>query len=543
MNYTDQQPKKNNALVLIPLLVAISLALGIWLGTLFIPAGGFSDPVQETSSKFNTILELIEDKYVDSVDHDMLIESSIQGMIEKLDPHSAYIPPQDLEAVNEQLEGNFGGIGIRFLIHDDTLVATHVLAGSPSEQSGMKPGDRLLTVDDTVITNIGLTNERVMSLLKGKEGSKVKVKIYRKGKTEDLSITRGTIPISSIDAAIMLNDEVGFIKLNSFTYNSGEEFNLAAQELKSKGMKKLIFDLRNNGGGSMSAATDIADEFLEDGKLIVYTEGRKSPRENYNATKRGILEDVELIVLINSLSASASEIVAGAIQDNDRGLVMGRRSFGKGLVQTQEEFTDGSALRLTISRYYTPTGRSIQKPYGDGVDYESDYFNRFESGELMHEDSIKHDESLKYTTPAGRTVYGGGGIYPDVFIPNDTAGASYYLTELYYESIFNHFAVKYLDKFRTTFTTFEKFNKSFLVTENMFNEFIQYATKLGVTYNQKDVLISKDVIKNRIKAEIARHLWNDNGYYAVYLEDDLDVQRALSEFSKGLHISELLLNP
>ena len=543
MNYTDQQPKKNNALVLIPLLVAISLALGIWLGTLFIPAGGFSDPVQETSSKFNTILELIEDKYVDSVDHDMLIESSIQGMIEKLDPHSAYIPPQDLEAVNEQLEGNFGGIGIRFLIHDDTLVATHVLAGSPSEQSGMKPGDRLLTVDDTVITNIGLTNERVMSLLKGKEGSKVKVKIYRKGKTEDLSITRGTIPISSIDAAIMLNDEVGFIKLNSFTYNSGEEFNLAAQELKSKGMKKLIFDLRNNGGGSMSAATDIADEFLEDGKLIVYTEGRKSPRENYNATKRGILEDVELIVLINSLSASASEIVAGAIQDNDRGLVMGRRSFGKGLVQTQEEFTDGSALRLTISRYYTPTGRSIQKPYGDGVDYESDYFNRFESGELMHEDSIKHDESLKYTTPAGRTVYGGGGIYPDVFIPNDTAGASYYLTELYYESILNHFAVKYLDKFRTTFTTFEKFNKSFLVTENMFNEFIQYATKLGVTYNQKDVLISKDVIKNRIKAEIARHLWNDNGYYAVYLEDDLDVQRALSEFSKGLHISELLLNP
>ncbi|MBK7131213.1 MAG: S41 family peptidase [Crocinitomicaceae bacterium] len=540
MNYTEQQPKKNNALVLIPLLVAISLALGIWLGTLFIPAGGFSDPVQETSSKFNTILELIEDKYVDSVDHDMLIESSIQGMIEKLDPHSAYIPPQDLEAVNEQLEGNFGGIGIRFLIHDDTLVATHVLAGSPSEQSGMKPGDRLLAVDDTVITNIGLTNERVMSLLKGKEGSKVKVKIYRKGKTENLTITRGTIPISSIDAAIMLNQEVGFIKLNSFTYNSGEEFNLAAQELKSKGMKKLIFDLRNNGGGSMSAATDIADEFLEDGKLIVYTEGRKSPRENYNATKRGILEDVELIVLINSLSASASEIVAGAIQDNDRGLVMGRRSFGKGLVQTQEEFTDGSALRLTISRYYTPTGRSIQKPYGDGVDYESDYFNRFESGELMHEDSIKHDESLKYTTPAGRTVYGGGGIYPDVFIPNDTAGASYYLTELYYESIFNHFAIKYLDKFRSTFTTFEKFDKSFFVTENMFNEFINYATKLGVTYNQNDVLVSKTVIKNRIKAEIARHLWNDNGYYAVYLEDDLDVQRALSEFSKGLHISELL---
>lgn len=519
--------------------MAVAMAVGIWLGTLFIKDGGFSNPVVENSNKFNTILELIEDKYVDSVDHDLLIESSIEGMITKLDPHSAYIPARDLAEVNEQLEGNFGGIGIRFLIHDDTLVATHVLPGSPSEKAGMLPGDRLIEVDDTVITNVGLTNERVMSLLKGKEGSNVDVRIYRKGKTEDLSITRGTIPISSIDANLMLNKEVGFIKLNSFTYGAAEEFNAAAGELKSKGMKKLIFDLRNNGGGSMSAATDIADQFLESGKLIVYTEGRKSPREDYYATQAGILEDVEVIVLINSLSASASEIVAGAIQDNDRGLVMGRRSFGKGLVQTQEEFTDGSALRLTISRYYTPTGRSIQKPYGDGVDYESDYFNRFESGELMNEDSIKYDENLKYTTPAGRIVYGGGGIYPDVFIPNDTAGASYYLTELYYESIFNHYAIRYLDTRRASFTNKDQFLKSFVVTESMFNEFVAYAGKLGVAQVPKDILVSKQVIKNRIKAEIARHLWSDNGYYAVYLEDDLDVQRALKEFASGKVLSAL----
>lgn len=526
--------------VAIPLLMAVALAIGVWLGTMFIPQGGFPDPVVENSNKFNTILELIEDKYVDSVDHDLLIESSIEGMISRLDPHSAYIPARDLEAVNEQLEGNFGGIGIRFLIHDDSLVATHVLPGSPAEAAGMLPGDRLIQVDDTLIANTGLTNERVMQLLKGKEGSKVNVTVYRKGQTEKLRITRGTIPISSIDAAIMLNDEVGFIKLNSFTYNADREFADAASDLKSKGMKKLIFDLRNNGGGSLSAATEIADQFLEDEKLIVYTEGRKSAREDYKATGRGVLENVEVIILINSLSASASEIVAGAIQDNDRGLIMGRRSFGKGLVQTQEEFTDGSALRLTISRYYTPTGRSIQKPYGDGVDYEGDYFNRFESGELMSEDSIKHDENLKYTTPAGRTVYGGGGIYPDVFIPNDTAGASYYLTELYYESIFNHYAIRFLDTKRDSFTNFEKFKTSFVVTDAMLKDFILYAEKLGVPQNAKDILTSRNVIKNRIKAELARHIWSDNGYYAVYLEDDLDVQRALQEFSRGTSISELL---
>lgn len=539
MSEVENNNQKFNGIVIIPLLMGVALAAGLFLGTFFIKDGGFADPVQENTNKFNTILEFIEDNYVDSVDHDLLIESSIEGMIKKLDPHSAYIPARDLAEVNEQLEGNFGGIGIRFLIHHDTLVATHVLKGSPAEQAGMKAGDRILEVDDTVIANMGLSNERVMELLKGEVGTKVEVKIFRKGETQKLSLTRGQIPISSIDAYLMLSDEVGFIKLNSFTFSAGDEFNAAASDLKSRGMKKLIFDLRNNGGGSMSAATEIADQFLESGKLIVYTEGRKEPREDYYATSRGILEDVEVIVLINSLSASASEIVAGAIQDNDRGLVMGRRSFGKGLVQTQEEFTDGSALRLTISRYYTPTGRSIQKPYGDGVDYESDYFNRFESGELMNEDSVKHDESLQYTTPAGRIVYGGGGIYPDVFIPNDTAGASYYLTELYYESIFNHYAVKYLDTKRETFKNFEKYLSSFTVSDAMFNEFISYATKLGVAQIPKDIVTSKPVIKNRIKAEIARHIWDDNGYYAVYLEDDLDVQRALKEFETGRAISQL----
>lgn len=536
---TENQPvnpvnenKGSNFVFLIPILMGVTLAIGVWLGTMFIPAGGggTNTVITENSNKFNTILSMIEERYVDSVDNQMLIESSIQGMITKLDPHSAYIPAQDLERVNEQLDGKFGGVGIRFIIHNDTLVATHVMPNSPSLRAGMLPGDRLVEVGGEDISKGDITNEKVMELLKGHEGSEVKVKVFRKGEFKDLTIIRGSISVSSIDAAIMLTPEIGFIKLNSFTMPAASEFEEAASKLKSRGMKKLIFDLRNNGGGYMNAATEIADQFLTAGKLIVYTEGRKQEKTDYYSSSKGILEDVELVVLINSLSASASEIVAGAIQDNDRGYIMGRRSFGKGLVQDQEELIDGSALRLTISRYYTPTGRCIQKPYGEGVDYENDYFDRFESGELMNEDSVKVDESLKFTTPGGRTVYGGGGIYPDVFVPNDTAGASYYLTELYYANAFNHWAVSYLDKNRSKFTDFDSFKRNFTISTSLFTEFINYAETLGVEPKPLDIVTSRDVIKNRMKAEIARHIWEDNGYYAVYLMDDLDVQNALSHF-------------
>lgn len=535
-----EENKKKSILFIIPVLVGGALAVGIWLGTMFIPQGIPRDPVHENTGKFSTILEMIEDKYVDSVDHDLLVESSIEGMIEKLDPHSAYIPAKDLEKVNEQLNGNFGGVGIRFLIHNDTLVATHVLPGSPSESAGLLPGDRIIEIDGEEITDGTLTNNDVMDKLKGEAGTDVTVKIYRQGETQKLDITRGTIPLSSIDAAIMLDNEVGFIKLNSFTYNAHEEFHEAAGELKSRGMKKLIFDLRNNGGGLMFAATEIADEFLESGKLIVYTEGRKSPKKEYYSTSKGILEDVEVVILINSLSASASEIVAGAIQDNDRGLIMGRRSFGKGLVQDQNEFTDGSALRLTISRYYTPSGRSIQKPYGDGVDYDNDYYDRFESGELLNEDSIKIDKSLKFKTFAGRTVYGGGGIMPDVFVPNDTAGASYYLTSLYYKNVFNHYAVRYLDGRRKYLNDFDAFRTGFHVDNNMFQDFIEYASTLGVEEDPIDIVTSRSTIKNRIKAEIARHVWQDDGYYMVYVENDMDVQRALDKLRSGQSLMSML---
>lgn len=527
-----EPPSGPNYTFLIPILMGVTLAIGLWLGTMFIPLSGSGSMITETSNKYNTVLQMIEDNYVDTVDNQLLIESSIQGMIEKLDPHSSYIPAKDLQGVNEQLDGKFGGVGIRFLIHNDTLVATHVLPGSPSMAAGMLPGDRIIKVDDEHIADGEATNEKVMDLLKGKEGTEVIVTVYRKGITKDLSITRGSIGVSSIDAAIMLTPEIGFIKLNSFTFLAGKEFKAAAKELKEKGMKKLIFDLRNNGGGYMSAATDIVDEFLGAGKLIVYTEGRQSERDEYFSSSRGILEETEVVVLINSLSASASEIVAGAIQDNDRGFIMGRRSFGKGLVQDQMELKDGSALRLTISRYYTPTGRCIQKPYGNGVDYENDYFHRIENGELLNEDSVKVDESLKFETPGGRIVYGGGGIYPDVFIPNDTSGASYYLTELYYAGVFNHWAIDYLDKNRERLNDFDAFTRRFNVTPDMFERFINYATTLGIERNNIDIITSRSVIKNRMKAEIARHVWEDNGYYSVYVEDDLDVQSALEHLKK-----------
>ena len=531
-NLDNKSQQKN--LFIVPILIAGALAVGVWIGTMFVPQGVISDPVAQSSNKFNTILELIEDKYVDSVDHDLLIESSIEGMIKKLDPHSAYIPPQDLSLVNEQLGGKFGGVGIRFLIHDDTLVATHVLPGSPSEKAGMLAGDRLIEINDTVFTGWKITNQDVTEHLKGDPGSNVKVKVFRKGLEKELNITRGSIPISSIDAAIMLNKEVGFIKLNSFTQNAANEFHSAAAQLQEKGMKKLVFDLRNNGGGFMHAATDIVDEFLPSGKLIVYTEGRKSEKQEYYSTAKGILEKTEVIVLINSMSASASEIVAGAIQDNDRGLIMGRRSFGKGLVQDQSEFTDGSALRLTISRYYTPSGRSIQKPYGGDVDYNSDYYDRYESGELMNEDSVKYDENLKFKTVAGRTVYGGGGIYPDSFVPNDTVGASYYLTSLYYASAFNHYAIRILDTKRSKLRDFYQFKDGFQIDATMFQDFVDYSARtLNINGDPLDIVTSRMTIKNRIKAEIARHIWQENGYYAIYVSDDLDVQEALKAFNKG----------
>ncbi|RMG76128.1 MAG: S41 family peptidase, partial [Bacteroidetes bacterium] len=433
------------------------------------------------------MINYIKEEYVDSVNVKELEEKTIQYLLQELDPHSYYIPAKDLQSMNEPIEGEFEGIGIEFRIINDTVVVINPIGGGPSEKVGIMPGDRIVSVNDSIIAGTGITNRDIMNLLRGKKGTEVKVGIKRNGSDEILSfnIVRDKIPINSIEAAYMIDDETGYIKLSRFSRTSHEEFVNAAEKLLEQGMKKLIFDLTGNGGGLLEAAVDIADEFLPDKTLIVYTEGKARPRRSYYATSKGILEDIPVAVLIDEGSASASEIVAGAIQDNDRGIIIGRRSFGKGLVQEPSTWPDGSAIRLTIARYYTPTGRSIQRPYDKGVEkYHEDYYNRLNNGELITPDSIHFPDSLKYTTPKGKTVYGGGGIMPDIFVPIDTAHRTFYLSDLIYKGVIRQYAFDKIDKNRrewiSKYPNIQVFKNNYLISDKELKEFIKYAENKGV---------------------------------------------------------------
>ena len=525
---------KKTPFLYIPFLLAIAIILGFFLGK---GLPNKQRPLQAKSGgdiqKLESIIRYIDQRYVDEVDPHELVEKSIQKLLKDLDPHSAYIPPVDYDLAQERINGEFGGVGIRFLIHNDTLVVTHTIAGGPSQQSGIKAGDRIITVDSANIAGIKLENRDVQKKLKGKPGTPVLLSILRKGKIIEKNITRGVIPLNSIETYYMLNEETGYLKLSNFARRTADEFSKATQTLKLQGMKHLIFDLRGNGGGLLSAAIDIIDEFLPAGKLIVYTEGNASPRRDYIATSRGQLEDVKVSVLINSSSASASEIVAGALQDNDRGMIYGRRSFGKGLVQEQTEaWNDGSAILLTIARYYTPTGRCIQKPYGEGINYQEDYYNRIENGEHLKVDSSLFVDSLRFETPEGRFVYGGGGIMPDVFIPSDTTSGSFFLNELFYKLAFDQYSFKFLDLERehiyTKYGSSKRFNEQFVVDDKLYNSFISYsADKLEIKGQQKEQKRSKETIKQFLKAKIADQLWENEGYYRVRNEDDEDILKAL----------------
>ena len=429
----------NRIRIFLPLIIALAVVGGILIGKQMrqpLPGNNkflFSFK-QNQFSKINDIINLINDEYVDTVNDKELVESAIKAMLENLDPHSTYIPAEDLKAYTEPLEGGFDGIGIEFHIQNDTIMVVAAVSGGPSEQLGIQSGDRIVAVEGKSVASIGIRNEDVLRMLRGKSGTKVNISVLRKGvdKIVDYEITRDKIPINSLDASYMITDNIGYIRISQFGQHTYEEYQGAFMQLTEKGMTKLILDLRDNPGGYLQTAVKIADEFLPENKLIVYTKGKSRPHENYLASSRGLFQEGEMVVLIDEGSASASEIVAGALQDWDRATIIGRRSFGKGLVQEQNSLPDGSALRLTIARYYTPTGRSIQKPYAEGYgEYVKELFERRAHGELEFADSIHFADSLKFTTPGGKTVYGGGGIMPDIFVPLDTSFVSTFYSEVF----------------------------------------------------------------------------------------------------------------
>lgn len=521
---------QNKNTYLIPLMMAVCVAIGLFLGNLLTPPEEhiFSDGEQDYA-KIQEIIRILDSRYVDSLDGDVVFEQMIGEMLHRLDPHSNYIPAEELAEMNEAIEGKFGGVGIRFFIIRDTVCVTNVIEGSPSQKSGLLAGDKIVQIDGKTIAGKRLSNEDLMGMLKGEEGTKVSVTILRGKKKFKRDIVRGTIPVSSISCAYMIKKDIGFIRIDQFSIMTSQEFVEATDKLRKQGLRKLIIDLRDNGGGILTGATEIADQFLESGIPIVETRGDHSAPYVYRATSDGELQNIKVAILVNENTASASEILAGAMQDNDRGIIVGRRSFGKGLVQEDFELRDGSNLRLTIARYYTPTGRCIQKPYSENYDeYFEAHADRYDNGELYKVDSTIFVDSLKKTTPGGKVVYGGGGIMPDVFVPYDSSGGSWYFTQLRYSSSFNTFAFDYLKNKRNNWKSLNDFMQRFEVTEELLKQFTKYAdAEHKVKRVEAEYRHSKELIKRYLKAEIARQIWLEEGYFRVLNTSDRDVKKAI----------------
>ena len=532
--------KNSDFQIRLPLLLTIAVAAGILIGATMADGSSTKNNLISGYLKFKEILTYIQHDYVDEVDTDELVETAINKMLEKLDPHSVYIPAKDLELAKSQLEGEFEGIGIEFNIIKDTIYVVAPLSGGPSEEVGLASGDKIIKVDGELVAGVGVDNRKVYELLRGKKGTEVKVGIKRRSadKLLDFTIVRDKIPQESVDASYMVDDEIGYIKVGRFAATTYDEFRVALEDLKSKGMKKLVLDLQDNPGGYMDRAINMVDELLSGNKMIVYTEG-KQPRYNSEARayREGIFEDQPVIVLINEGSASASEIVSGALQDNDRALIVGRRSFGKGLVQMPIPLDDGSELRLTISRYYTPSGRSIQKPYEEGAkEYSEDILHRFEHGELINKDSIHFDDSLKYETSKGRIVYGGGGIMPDYFVPIDTTNAkNKFLMGLYSTNIIREYTLLYYEKNKNKLEKMEyqDYYDTFEVSDKMLNEIASMAKEADVKYEEEDYLKAKDRLQEQVKALVARSVWGDEGAYPIYNKNNKIFQEALKLFDQA----------
>ncbi|HNW98145.1 MAG TPA: S41 family peptidase [Bacteroidales bacterium] len=486
------------------------------------------------SKKLESALQIIDLFYVDTVNNNKLVETAINNMLKELDPHSVYMNREEMKEANESLQGNFEGVGIQFSIIKDTIMVVTPTPGGPSEKLGIQSGDKLIKIDGENATGPTINNNWVFKHLRGNKGTKVNVSILRRGKKEllEYTITRDKIPVNSIDATFMADETIGYIKLNRFGGTTMEEFHTSLTQLKSSGMKSLILDLRDNGGGYLQTAVDLADEFLGKDKLVVYTQGINSSKVSYNATDKGDFEKGKLVVLINESSASASEIVSGAIQDWDRGLIIGRRSFGKGLVQKPFPLPDGSSIRLTTAKYFTPTGRCIQKPYNEGTDkYFKDLTDRYKHGEIFHSDSIKFPDSLKFYTPKKRLVYGGGGIMPDVFIPADTSKISDYYTNILRKGLIYQFSLQYVDvkrdSLKSTYKDIAAFNKNFKISDALLNEFIKFTEADSLKKDEKGFELSKEYIVNQLKANIGRGLFDINAYFLISTEIDDVYQDAI----------------
>lgn len=520
----------------LPIILCLGLAGGIFIGA-SLNTQKTSSEVGRDVQKLREVLTFINKNYVDEVKTDKLVDESIQHLLAKLDPHSVYIPASDRLQANEDLRGNFDGIGVEFNIFQDTIVVISPLAGGPSEALGILSGDKILQVNGKDVAGIGITSPDVMKLLKGPSGTEVKVTIQRNGSPEPLefNIVRDKIPQFSLDVAYMVDHETGYIKISRFAATTYEEFSVALNKLKERGMKRLVLDLQSNGGGYMDMAIQMADDFLSGGKKIVYTNGKdQTLNTDAVSTANGNFENGALIVLVNEWSASATEILAGALQDNDRALVVGRRSYGKGLVQKPFDLNDGSELRLTISRYYTPSGRSIQKPYDDEEEYSQDILSRYKKGEFFHADSIHFNDSLKYTTHNGRTVYGGGGIMPDYFIPLDTTQNSHYLNELYSTTAIYEYAFKYAEKHKKELEDggFDNYYTKFNVTDNMLNDLVKLGQQKKLKPDYEELRLKKQLFQVHVKAQIARKVWGNDGLFPIMNETNEIFQQALKLFDR-----------
>jgi carboxyl-terminal processing protease len=533
--------------IFLPILLGAAIAIGIFIGVKL--QGNVNRASIERINlfqpdKLSIITRLIEKDYVDTIDKNALIERIIPIILEELDPHSSYISAEDMKEVAEDMRGKFSGIGVQFVMQNDTVIVVDVISGGPSNKLGILAGDRIIKVNQNIVSGIGLRSDSIVTLLRGKKGTTVNVSIFRNGLNEliEYAIVRGEIPLFSVDVSYMINKEIGLVRVNRFAETTHKEFVEAIKKLSAQGATKLIVDLRGNSGGYLHEVFNMADEFLPANKMIVYTQGKSRQRNDYVSTDKGIWEENDLMVLIDEFSASASEIFAGAIQDNDRGLIVGRRSFGKGLVQEPIPFIDGSTLRLTVSRFYTPSGRSIQKSYENGNDaYRMDLFNRMKNEEMINKDSIHLPDSLKFYTSGGRLVFGGGGIMPDFFVPADTTAFNDFYSKVVSKNLVYTFAFKYADQHRSILN---KLNnpaeiEKYLNTQGIFERFISEIRATGITYTSKEFNQSGLLLEKQLYALIARNIIGDDGYFPIIFEIDNTVKKAIELLEKNWTAKEI----